>query len=240
MLNVFETPDQVLQALAEYFVIIGNEAIAKNKKFSVALSGGSSPKKLYELLATEFHDKLDWEKVYFFFGDERYVPQDHKDSNYLMARNALFAPLLIEPGHIFAVDTSLEPKEAAKKYQEEIEDFFDEDEQSFDLILLGLGDNSHTASLFPHTPVLHDRLPGVSDVWLEDQQVYRITMNAPLINEAQNIAFLVYGEGKAEAVHHILEDDEDIEEYPAQLIEPIVGNIQWFLDEAAAAKVRHS
>ncbi|MGN6397777.1 MAG: 6-phosphogluconolactonase [Mucilaginibacter sp.] len=240
MLNVFETPDQVLQALAEYFVIIGNEAIAKNKKFSVALSGGSSPKKLYELLATEFHDKLDWEKVYFFFGDERYVPQDHKDSNYLMARNALFAPLLIEPGHIFAVDTSLEPKEAAKKYQEEIEDFFDEDEQSFDLILLGLGDNSHTASLFPHTPVLHDRLPGVSDVWLEDQQVYRITMNAPLINEAQNIAFLVYGEGKAEAVHHILEDDEDIEEYPAQLIEPIVGNIQWFLDEAAAANVKHS
>lgn len=240
MLNVFETPDEVLQALAEYFVIIGNEAIAKNKKFSVALSGGSSPKKLYELLATEFHDKLDWEKVYFFFGDERNVPQDHKDSNYLMARNALFAPLMIDPANIFAVDTSLQPKEAAKKYQEDIEEFFDEDEQSFDLILLGLGDNSHTASLFPHTPVLHDRLPGVSDVWLDDQQVYRITMNAPLINEAQNIAFLVYGEGKAEAVHHILEDDEDIEEYPAQLIEPIVGNIQWFLDEAAASQVEHN
>jgi len=240
MLNVFETPDDVLQALAEYFVIIGNEAIAKNKKFSVALSGGSSPKKLYELLATEFHDKLDWEKVYFFFGDERNVPQDHKDSNYLMARNALFAPLMIDPSNIFAVDTSLEPKEAAKKYQEAIEEFFDEDEQSFDLILLGLGDNSHTASLFPHTPVLHDRLPGVSDVWLDDQQVFRITMNAPLINEAQSIAFLVYGEGKAEAVHHVLEDDEDIEEYPAQLIEPIVGNIQWFLDEAAASQVKHN
>jgi len=240
MLNVFETADDVLQGLAEYFVIIGNEAITKNKKFSVALSGGSSPKKLYELLATEFHDKLDWDKVYFFFGDERNVPQDHKDSNYLMARNALFAPLMIDPANIFPVDTSLEPKEAAKKYQGEIEEFFDEDEQSFDLILLGLGDNSHTASLFPHTPVLHDRLPGVSDVWLDDQQVFRITMNAPLINEAQNIAFLVYGEGKAEAVHHVLEDDEDIEEYPAQLIDPIVGNIQWFLDEAAASQVEHS
>jgi len=157
-----------------------------------------------------------------------------------MARNALFAPLMIDPSNIFAVDTSLEPKEAAKKYQEAIEEFFDEDEQSFDLILLGLGDNSHTASLFPHTPVLHDRVAGVSDVWLDDQQVFRITMNAPLINEAQNIAFLVYGEGKAEAVHHILEDDEDIEEYPAQLIEPIVGNIQWFLDEAAASQVEHN
>jgi 6-phosphogluconolactonase len=100
--------------------------------------------------------------------------------------------------------------------------------------LLGLGDNSHTASLFPHTPVLHDRTASVSEVWLEDQQVFRITMNAPLINEAKHIAFLVYGEGKAIAVHHVLEDDEDIEEYPAQLIDSIVGEVQWFLDEAAA------
>ena len=234
-LNIYNTADEVLTALAEYFVIIGSEAIGKNGKFSVALSGGSSPKKLYELLASNYHDQLDWEKVYFFFGDERNVPQDHPDSNYLMAKKALFIPLFIDPHQIFAVDTTLEPKEAAKKYQEEVEQFFDETELSFDLILLGLGDNSHTASLFPHTPVLHDRVPGVSEVFLPDQQVYRITLNAPLINEAQNIAFLVYGEGKAIAVHHVLEDDEDIEEYPAQLIEPIVGQIQWFLDEAAAS-----
>jgi 6-phosphogluconolactonase len=239
MLNIYNTADEVLTALAEYFVIIGGEAITKNGKFSVALSGGSSPKKLYELLASSFHDQLDWGKAYFFFGDERNVPQTDKDSNYLMAKKALFDPLQIDPMHIFPVDTSLAPKEAAKKYQEEIEQFFDEGELSFDLILLGLGDNSHTASLFPHTPVLHDRVPGVSDVYLEDQQVYRITLNAPLINEAQNIAFLVYGEGKAIAVHHVLEDDEDIEEYPAQLIEPIVGQIQWFLDEAAASMLRY-
>ncbi|HVW96076.1 MAG TPA: 6-phosphogluconolactonase [Mucilaginibacter sp.] len=239
MLNIFQTADDTLNALAEYFIIIGNEAIASKKKFSVALSGGSSPKKLYELLATSFHDKIDWEKVFFFFGDERYVPLDHPDSNYLMAKKALFAPLNIDPSHIFPVDTSADPKEAADKYLDEVEEFFDGEEQSFDLVLLGLGDNSHTASLFPHTPVLHDRMPGVSEVFLQDQQVYRITFNAPLINEAQNIAFLVYGEGKAEAVHHVLEDDEDIEEYPAQLIEPIVGNIQWFLDEAAASRIRH-
>jgi 6-phosphogluconolactonase len=142
---------------------------------------------------------------------------------------------MIDAGHVFPVDTSLSPADAAKKYQGEIEEFFDEDELSFDLILLGLGDNSHTASLFPHTPVLHERTPGVNEVFLPDQQVYRITLNAPMINEAKHIAFLVYGEGKAIAVHHVLEDDEDIEEYPAQLIEPIVGEIQWFLDEAAAA-----
>ncbi len=238
-LNIFNNENEVLAALAEYFVNLGNQKIAANGKFSVALSGGNSPKKLYELLADSYKDKLEWEKVYFFFGDERYVPQTDKDSNYLMAKKALFEPLEIDPANIFPVDTSLSPKEAAAKYQEEIEEFFDESELSFDLILLGLGDNSHTASLFPFTPVLHDRTPGVSEVYLEDLKVYRITLNAPLINEASNIAFLVYGAGKAEAVHHILEDDENIEEYPAQLIEPIVGEIEWFLDTAAAGNLEN-
>ena len=235
MLHVFDQVDNLLQSLADYIVAQASEAIKKEGRFSFVLSGGSSPKKLFELLASDaYRNKIEWDKVFFFFGDERNVPQTDKDSNYLMAKNALFAPLLIDPDHIFPVDTSLSPKEAAAKYQEQIEDFFDEDELSFDLVLLGLGDNSHTASLFPFTPVLHDRLPGVSEVFLPDQNVYRITMNAPLINEAKNIAFLVYGGGKAIAVHHVLEDDEDIEQYPAQLIEPIVGELEWFIDTAAA------
>jgi len=235
-LNIFNTEEEVLNALAVYFVKTAQDSIAAKGKFSVALSGGSSPKKLYQLLASPaFSGEVDWEKVYFFFGDERNVPKDNPDSNYLMAKKALFDPLEISTLNIFPVDTSLPPAEAAKKYFEEIEQFFDEDELAFDLVLLGLGDNSHTASLFPHTPVLHDTTPGVKEVWLEDQQVFRITLNAPLINEAKQIAFLVYGEGKAIAVHHVLEDDEDIEEYPAQLIDSIVGEVQWFLDEAAAA-----
>jgi len=238
-LNIFNNENEVLAALAEHFVKIANESIVARGKFSVALSGGNSPKKLYELLASSYHDKVNWEKVYFFFGDERYVPQTNKDSNYLMVKRALFDPLYISPSNIFPVDTTLSPREAAEKYQEEIEAFFDDEELSFDLILLGLGDNSHTASLFPFTPVLHDRTPGVKEVFLPDQQVYRITLNAPLINEARHIAFLVYGEAKAVAVHHVIEDDEDIEEYPAQLIEPIVGEIQWFLDKAAAAMLKH-
>jgi 6-phosphogluconolactonase len=239
-LNIFNSADETLAALAEHFVQIADEAIAKRGKFSVALSGGSSPKKLYQLLASSYKDKLEWEKVYFFFGDERYVPQNDPDSNFLMAKNALFFPLNIGVSQIFPVDTSLSPAEAAKKYGEEIDEFFDDDELSFDLVLLGLGDNSHTASLFPYTPVLHDRIPGVKEVFLEDQQIYRITLNAPLINEAKHIAFLVYGEGKAIAVHHVLEDDEDIENYPAQLIEPIVGEMEWFLDSAAATMIKYN
>src|ERR1700761_5954974 len=165
-LNIFDTEDEVLDALAEHFMTLANEAIQARGKFSVALSGGSSPKKLYELLAsTTYADSVDWAKVYFFFGDERNVPKTDKDSNYLIAKTALFDPLYIEPSNIFAVDTSLEPKEAAAKYMEEIEQFFEDGELSFDLILLGLGDNSHTASLFPYTPVLHDRTPDVKDVF---------------------------------------------------------------------------
>jgi 6-phosphogluconolactonase len=237
-LNIFDTADEVLNALADHFVKIAGESIAARGKFSVALSGGSSPKKLYELLAsTSYADSIDWAKVFFFFGDERNVPQDDAESNYLMAKKALFDPLYIEADNIYAVDTTLTPNEAAQKYAEQIAEFFDDDEMSFDLVLLGLGDDAHTASLFPHTEVLHDVTPSVKAPFLESKQVYRITLNAPLINEAKNIAFLVYGESKAVAVHHVLEDDENIENYPAQLIDSIVGEVAWFLDTAAAANL---
>jgi 6-phosphogluconolactonase len=235
-LNIFHTADEVLTALAAHIVEIANEAITARGKFSISLSGGSSPKKLYELLASPaFKDQVQWEKVYFFFGDERNVPHTSSESNYLMAQKALFDPLEIDRLNVFPVDTTLEPEAAAKQYFEEIELFFEDEELSFDLILLGLGDDAHTASLFPHTPVLHDVTPAVKANFLEDKQVYRITMNAPLINESRNIAFLVYGESKAIAVKHILEDDEDIDNYPGQLIDSIAGEVQWFLDEAAAA-----
>jgi len=238
-LNVFNSADETLLNLANYFVTLAEKSIADNDKFTVALSGGSSPKKLYELLASPaYKGKVDWDNVYFFFGDERNVPQDDKDSNYLMAKTALFDPLEIDDSNIFAVDTSLSPAEAAEEYTKAITLFFDDEVIEFDLILLGLGDNSHTASLFPYTTVLHDESASVKEVFLEDQQIYRITFTAPLINQAHHIAFLVYGEGKAIAVHHVLEDSRDIENYPAQLIAPDNGDVQWFLDTAAAADLK--
>ncbi len=237
-LNVFESPKAVLEKLAEHFIIVAQQTIADREKFSVALSGGSSPKKLYELLASDYKDKIDWSKVYFFFGDERYVPKTDPNSNYLMVKKALFDPLAISDSQIFPVDTGVEPEAASVKYEKVIKDFFQGKEMNFDLVLLGLGDNSHTASLFPHTPVLEDKIPSVSEVYLEDQKVYRITLNAPLINLARNIAYLVYGKEKAEAVHHIIEDHEDIKNFPAQLIQPGNGDLQWFLDNAAASDLR--
>lgn len=236
ILHIFDTDTQTLVALADFFIESAKTAIADSGRFSVALSGGSSPKKLYELLASpEYSSRIDWEKVDFFFGDERNVPADHPDSNALMVKKALFDPLRIPASNIFAVDTSLPPDEAAAKYAETIQKRYQAVQVRFDLILLGLGDNSHTASLFPHTPVLHDTSVSVKAVFLADQNVYRITMTAPLINLGRRLAFLVYGKGKAEAVNAVLNGAEDIENHPAQLMRKAEGEVHWFLDKPAAS-----
>lgn len=238
-LNVFDTTEEVLVGLANYFIKCAGEAIDDHGRFTVSLSGGSSPKKLYELLASaEYKDQVEWGKVYFFFGDERNVLDTHPDSNALMAKKALFDPLNIDHAQIFKVNTMHSPDEAAKEYMDDINRFFKHEKVVFDLILLGLGDNSHTASLFPHTKVLHDDSASVEPVWLDDQQVYRISFTALLINQAKHIAFLVYGQGKAEAVHHVLEDERDIDEYPAQLIRTD-AEVHWFLDKPAASLIKH-
>jgi 6-phosphogluconolactonase len=239
-INVFNNEDEVLNGLANYIVDIAESSIANHGQFSVALSGGNSPKKLYELLASpSYKDKVEWNKVHFFFGDERYVPHTDPQSNYLMAKKALLEPLDLSYKQIFPIDTSLSPEEAAKKYTTDINYYFAGTDVRFDLVLLGLGDNSHTASLFPHTPVLHDKTVAAKEVFLEDQQVFRITMTAPLINQAHHIAFLVYGEGKAVAVHHVIEDKKDIENYPAQLINSQSADLQWFLDKEAASQLKN-
>lgn len=232
-LHVFATADQVLRGLADYFVAQANAAQAARGRFAVALSGGSSPKSLYELLASdEYRHKVDWTRTFFFFGDERYVPLDDPDSNYRMARLALLEPLYIPAWQVFAVDTTLPPAEAAQAYTAAMQSFFGAEAQ-FDLVLLGLGDDTHTASLFPHTSVLHATAAEAQAVFLEQKQVHRITLTAPLINQARAVAFLVYGAGKAAAVQTALHGARDTEEHPAQLIVPKEGAVRWFLDEAA-------
>lgn len=236
-LNIFNNSDEAIKAIAAYFIKLAQQAIIENGQFNVSLSGGSSPKKLYALLASEdLKNEIDWTKVYFFFGDERYVPHDHADSNYLMSYNALFGPLNINENQIFKVDTSVDPATAALSYERSICNHFNQD-PIFDLILLGLGDDAHTASLFPNTSLLWIDEELVKEVYLEDKAVYRISMTAPLINKAKNIAFLTFGDGKANALKFVLEAEKDINNYPAQLINPSNGDVQWFIDEAAAAKL---
>jgi 6-phosphogluconolactonase len=236
-LNVFENIDALYFAFADFFVECAHTAITANGKFSVALSGGSSPKKLYELLASEAYEKqIDWTKVYFFFGDERDVAHSHPDSNYLMAKNAFLDTLNIKADHIFAVDTSLSPADAALAYQQSIIDFF-KGQPNFDLILLGLGDDAHTASIFPGTHLVSEKTALVKEVYLADKAVYRISFTAPLINAAKNVSFFTFGANKADAIKAVLESPTDVLKYPAQLIAPINGQLQWFVDQAAVAKL---
>jgi 6-phosphogluconolactonase len=238
VINVFESEDKVLAAVADFIVVKAHEAIAQRERFNLALSGGSSPARLYELLASgQYRKRIEWNKVFFFFGDERYVPLSDNNSNYLMAKKTLFEPLSISDAHIFPVNTALTPTEAAHDYEVRLLHHFKDPHCRFDLILLGLGDNSHTASLFPFTTVLHEQKALIKEVFVDEVKMYRVTFTAPLINAARSIVFLVYGSSKKEAVHHILEGEENMIAYPAQLIRPEDGELLWFMDEAAAARI---
>ena len=235
MLHICKTPDETIKRLADYFVQTVNTAIKEKGKCAVVLSGGNSPKKLYELLTTpDYSRQIDWDKIYFFFGDERHVPFTDTENNGNMVKKTLFEPLMIPDANIFYINTAVPPEESAKKYAQRILSYFKNDPVRFDLILLGLGDNSHTASLFPRTPVLKEKKALVSAVYIEELSSYRITMTAALINEAHAIAFLVYGEAKAITVYNILEGEKDFETHPAQLISPEDGVLHWFLDDDAA------
>lgn len=236
-LHIYGTEAEVIAGLADFFIATVNAVIRKNDECSVVLSGGNSPKKLYQLLASEYKNETDWSKVSFFFGDERYVPFDDPGNNGLMAKQTLFDPLNIAASKIFYIGTSISPEHDAANYSDAIFTYFGEHQPKFDLILLGLGDNSHTASLFPHTDVLQEENAIVRPVFLKEQNIYRITMTAPLINEAHKIAFLVYGKSKAEAVRHVLKDEKNTDIYPAQLIQPLDGTVNWFLDKEAAGLI---
>ena len=238
-LNIYNTADEAINALAQAICHASELAIKKRGQFNLVLSGGSSPKKLYELLASkQYHNKIAWNKTYFFFGDERFVPENDPQRNSLMIRKILFDPLKITKSHIFSMDTTGTPEEAAEKYQHLIESHFQHQPIEFDFNLLGLGDNSHTASLFPHTSVLDETEPVIKSVFVQEVDMYRITMTAALINQSRHIAFLVFGAGKAEAVFHVLRDQSGSDKkYPARLISIDEKKVQWFLDRAAAARL---
>jgi 6-phosphogluconolactonase len=227
--------DELNALAAAKFVEIANSAIANNGRFTVALAGGSTPKSLYRLLAgAEFKDKIDWQRVNFFFGDERYVPPTDAESNFRMAKENLFDLLGTLPENIFRWPTeSAAAEQAAEEYETALRNFF-KGSPRFDLVLLGMGADGHTASLFPYTEALTENSRLAVSNWVEKLGVYRLTMTFPLLNSAANIIFLVAGEEKAPVLKEILEGEYGREKYPARGINPENGNLYWLLDKAAA------
>ena len=237
--KIYGSVDELITMIADDLIEKINNAIAQNGECSVVLSGGNSPRRLYELLASyPYRTATDWDRIYFFFGDERCVPFEDPENNGGMVKKTLFEPLKIADSRIFYISTLQSPEEAAKKYSKRIAAHFKDRPIRFDVVLLGLGNDAHTASLFPHTPVLNEQKALVSSVYPVKEKPARITLTAPLINEAHSILFLVYGESKAQAVHKVLEGEKNYDEYPAQLVNPEDGNIEWFLDTAAAAQLK--
>lgn len=229
-LDLYEDKERLSEAAARRFVEEARRAIGENGRFAVALSGGSTPERTCELLATEHRYDLDWEKVHFFFGDERSVPPDHEDSNYRMADRALLSR--VPAGSVHRMRGELAPPEAAASYEAELREFFG-GPPVFDLVMLGIGEDGHTASLFPRTPALDvsDRL--VVENPVEKLDTTRITLTVPTINASRKVVFLVAGEGKAEALKEILEGDADPRDYPAKLVRS--ADTVWMVDQAAAS-----
>jgi 6-phosphogluconolactonase len=231
--HVYGSLEELSAADARKFAARAAEAIEERGRFAVVLAGGSTPKAMYGVLARDYADRIDWSRVHVFFGDERTVPPDHEDSNYKMASEVLLDHVPV--GSVHRIRGELPPDEAPKAYEEELRTFFrTEDVPRFDLILLGVGRDGHTASLFPETSALevHDRWVVANPVLKLD--TIRITLTVPVINAARAVVFLVAGEDKAEAVKEILEGDADPRAYPAKLIQP-PGGPQWLVDQSAAS-----
>jgi 6-phosphogluconolactonase len=231
--HVYGSPEELAEAAAREFAARAEEAIEERGRFAAVLAGGSTPKATYQILARDYAERVDWGRVHAFFGDERTVPPDHEDSNYRMAREALLDHIPV--GSVHRMQGELPPDEAAEAYEAELRDFFGPEElPRFDLILLGIGGDGHTASLFPETSALevHDRLVVANPVL--KLETTRITLTVPVINAARAVYFLVAGEDKAEALKQILEADPDPREYPASLIQP-PGGPEWMLDRSAAS-----
>lgn len=238
-LRVFETPEILSEAAAELMVQIAANSLAERGRFVISLSGGKTPERLFKILAeSPFYTKIQWANTFIFWGDERCVPYNDERNNAHRARILLIDKIPIPSDNVFPIPVNMEPAEAARQYEETIKDYFGNKTPGFDLILLGLGENGHTASLFPETEVLHEKTALVKQVYVEEQKMFRITMTAPLLNLARNILFLVTGKSKSEILKTVLEGPMETDKYPAQLIKPAVGDLWWFADKAAAADLK--
>jgi 6-phosphogluconolactonase len=245
VIRTYPDLESVSHAAAEEFTKIGRTAIADTGRFAVVLAGGSTPRRLYERLAgTSFREEIVWDKVEFFWGDERAVSPEHPDSNYRMANDVMLKHLNIAETRIHRMSAEQPDLDtAARDYQAEIACGFDTvsdgDAPCFDLVLLGMGADGHTASLFPHAGAVRETKRWVVPTRMPQSDSLRLTLTPTIINNAKNVVFLVAGANKAETLAQVLNGPYEPERLPAQLIRPVSGNITWLIDEDAARQLPH-
>ncbi|MFI5331290.1 MAG: 6-phosphogluconolactonase [Desulfobaccales bacterium] len=235
MIRVFDDPEALSRGAAELFVSTARDAVAARGRCSMALSGGRTPRRTYELLAQPaFRDRLPWAQSHVFWGDERCVEPEDPRSNARLARETLLNHVPLPAGQVYPMLCNPTPAAGARSYEALLRDFFGAGAPRFDLILLGLGENGHTASLFPGDPVLSEPKRWVAAVYVAEQDMYRLTLTAAIINQARVVAFLVAGAAKAAVVQEVRQGLRDPRRLPAQLIQPERGELHWLLDQRAA------
>lgn len=232
-IKVLPDAAEIAYQAAERIVDAAARAAPEGRRFSIALAGGSTPKTLYELLATKaYQPRIDWTNVEVFFGDERTVPPDHKDSNYRMAREALLSKVPLPGDNVYRMAGERDPHAAAKEYGEMLKEKFGDG--GMDVVLLGMGDDGHTASLFPETEALNETKHRCVANFVPKLDTWRITLTAPFINKARDVILLVAGASKATRLAEVLEGPPDPRRLPVQLIRPMGGRLTWLVDAPAA------
>lgn len=230
--------DGVSREAANIFISTAKGSIASQDRFTVAISGGSTPLRLFALLGSKtYADKVDWSRIHFFWVDERCVPKDDKESNFKGAWDALISHLPIPETHIHRIKGEESPDNGALEYEDDLQGFFGAGRvPDFDLVFLGMGDDGHTASLFPASDSLKETEKLAVPVYVERLKSWRVTLTLPVLNNAKSTIFLVTGKNKADVLKEIIENKSL--KYPAGLIKPIRGSLTWLIDEDAAGKIR--
>jgi 6-phosphogluconolactonase len=237
-IRVLPDPAALFEAAARHVVEQSQAAIAARGRFSIALSGGSTPRDLHQRVASPpLADQVDWSRVHVFFGDERCVPPDDARSNYRMASETLLSKVPIPAEHIHRMRGELPPEIAARDYERELGEFFGDEPPSLDLILLGMGDNGHTASLFPGLTAVHEQLRWVVAEYVAEVSMWRLTLTPVVLNLAREVLFLVAGSAKAAMLRRVLQGPYSPGELPAQVVRPRLGEVFWLVDAAAAAEL---
>ena len=232
---VYSDSDELSRAYADWMMEKTRSVLSGKDSFTLALSGGSTPKKLYKLLAAEpYRSGIEWSKIHFFWGDERFVPFTDEKNNARMAFDELLDKVPVNKDQVHVMDTSLEPAAAVEHYETILHKYFD-GHTGFDLVMLGLGDNAHTLSLFPGYSIIHDDKNWVAAFFLKEQDMYRISLTKVLVNRSASVTYLVAGADKASSVKAVIEGPADADLYPAQVIRNEGHELIWFLDKAAAA-----
>ncbi len=238
-LHIAKNIEELSRELAGWMADYIESILQKKDRFTLVLSGGSTPELLNSLLSSPpLSKKIDWSRLHIFWGDERVVPITDERNNAKMAFDTLLNKVSVPPYHVHIMNTALIPEVAASEYDVLLRTYFPPTipaTPTFDLVLLGMGDDGHTLSLFPGTHAMHVEDKWATSVFLEKQDMFRITLTPPVVNRAARIAFLVTGSAKAEALKEVIEGDYKPDRFPAQVIKPLAGELHWFVDEAASA-----